>query len=87
MSRCRANKLKLDIDHDEKHFWADEVRLSLAADTPKVLFASTRGLESHTKGYLAAFALAEDGLFVSAQEALHIWQTPTVGSAFIPTRV
>ena len=63
---------------DEKEFWADEVRLSLRSKTPDVLFASTRGLEAHTKGFLAAYELRQDGFFANPSEALRLWQTPTV---------
>lgn len=63
---------------DEKLYWADEVRLSLRADNPSILFASTRGLESGTKGWLAAFALDESGLFANT-ESLCFWRTPTSG--------
>ncbi len=70
----------IPADQDPKKFWADEVRLSTGPDAskPRYMFASTRGLDSQTKGYVAAFALHEDGSLKS-EEAVHIWQTPTSG--------
>lgn len=61
-------------------FWADEVRLSSGPDAsrPRYLYASTRGLNKATKGYLSVFEIDSDGLFVSEQ-ATDIWQTPTSG--------
>lgn len=48
---------------DEAVFWADEVRTSLSdGDTPRWLYASTRGLTEQTKGYVAVFRLDEHGL-------------------------
>lgn len=51
-------------------YWADEVRTSAVPDTkgtsPRWLFASTRGLESDTKGYVALYELDADGLVVGA---------------------
>lgn len=65
---------------DCRDFWADEVRLSTGPDAqhPPYLYASSRGLESHTKGYVAVFPLNPDGSLAS-DEALHIWETPTSG--------
>lgn len=73
----------IPTDKDPKHYWADEVRLSTTdpsnKDTkPNFMYASTRGLQSHTKGYVAVFALNADGTLAS-EEAIHIWQTPTSG--------
>lgn len=73
----------IPTDKDPKHYWADEVRLSTTdpsnKDTkPNFMYASTRGLQSHTKGYIAVFALNADGTLAS-EEAIHIWQTPTSG--------
>jgi carboxy-cis,cis-muconate cyclase len=66
-----------------KLFWADEVRTSFSnGKKPKYMYASTRGLEAETKGYLAAFALTEEGkVDESAGEGglLDMWQTPTSG--------
>lgn len=70
-------------------FWADEVRTS-PGETPTHLLASTRGLEADTKGYVALFALDEQGYVsgLSRTEAvkeegevswLHLWQSPTSG--------
>ncbi len=42
------------------------------------MYASTRGLESHTKGYVAAFPLNADGTLAS-EAAIDIWETPTSG--------
>lgn len=51
------------------------------------MFASTRGLASGTKGWVAVFQLDEDGLVVpqgraekdELGDALCLWQTPTSG--------
>ncbi|CEJ89835.1 hypothetical protein VHEMI05659 [[Torrubiella] hemipterigena] len=61
-------------------FWADEVRLSSGPDAsrPRYLYASTRGLNKATKGYVSVFEIDGEGLFVSEQ-AVDIWQTPTSG--------
>lgn len=49
-------------------FWADEVRTSLSNGTaPKYLYASTRGLKEGRKGYVAVYALTEDGLIDGAE--------------------
>jgi hypothetical protein len=66
---------------DCKLFWADEVRLSPSAD---LLFASTRGLEPQTKGYVAAWALTPSGrLAVPPLDGddtnLHRFETRTSG--------
>lgn len=73
-------------------YWADEVRLScplLSSDGayPQYMFASTRGLASDTKGWVAVFQLDKSGLVVSQGrdatdelgDALCLWQTPTSG--------
>ena len=69
----------LPFDVDEKDYWADEVRLSFmsAASYPRYLYASTRGLEAHTNGHVAAFKLKENG-FIDG-EAIDIYETPTSG--------
>jgi carboxy-cis,cis-muconate cyclase len=65
-------------DEDEKNYWADEVRLSKpASGPPKYLYASTRGLEKETKGYVAVFGLDENGLVQG--EAIEIFETATSG--------
>lgn len=68
---------------DEKMFWADEVRTSLSdGERPKYLYASTRGLKKETMGYVAVFALQEDG-FVDEKQGksglLDMFETPTSG--------
>jgi carboxy-cis,cis-muconate cyclase len=65
-------------DKDEKSYWADEARLSRpASGSPKYLYASTRGLEKETKGYVAVFELDETG---SVQgQAIDIFETATSG--------
>lgn len=66
-------------EEDPKIYWADEVRLSLAnPSSPPYLFASTRGLEYHTKGYVAVFALNPEGTLKDLTP-MDIWQTPTSG--------
>jgi len=47
-------------------FWADEVRLS---PSNRTLFASTRGLEPRTKGWVAAFELHESGAIKSESQS------------------
>ena len=70
----------IPADEDPKKYWADEVRLSTGPDAskPRYMYTSTRGLKADTKGYVAAFALNDDGL-VASESAIHIWQTPTSG--------
>ena len=47
---------------DEGDFWADEVRTSLSdGGNPKYLYASTRGLTSDKRGYVAVYKLNEQG--------------------------
>ncbi|KAG8166155.1 hypothetical protein KVR01_004707 [Diaporthe batatas] len=63
-------------------FWADEVRVSNAHHTtnnnaPRYLYASTRGLEPGTKGYVAAYELDADGGI--AGPAVDIFETRTSG--------
>lgn len=62
-------------------FWADEVRTSelhvfpgLAA-APRWLYASTRGLDGGTKGYVAVYALDETGRMRGPAEALYETRT------------
>ncbi|KAI5203888.1 Muconate cycloisomerase 1 [Aureobasidium subglaciale] len=63
---------------DEKNYWADEVRLSRpVSGPPKYLYASTRGLEKETKGYVAVFALDEQGSV--SGDAIEIYETATSG--------
>ncbi|SCV70993.1 BQ2448_3755 [Microbotryum intermedium] len=61
-------------------FWADEVRLSPSApgSSPSYLYASTRGLERSTLGYVTVFKLLPSGLFAST-DPLAMLQTPTSG--------
>lgn len=61
-------------------FWADEVRYSTGPDKerPGFLYASVRGLERGTKGYVAVYRLKEDGMLES-ERAVDIWETPTSG--------
>lgn len=49
---------------------------SSAFPSPQVLFTTTRGGKSNTRGWLSAFALDEDGLFTSR---VHRFETPTSG--------
>ncbi|KAN0062376.1 hypothetical protein ACQY0O_005258 [Thecaphora frezii] len=79
---------------DETLYWADEVRVSApAADGERpYLYASTRGLASGTRGWIAVFRLDREGRIVppallGAAEAegreegwsLVMWQTPASG--------
>ena len=61
-------------------YWADEVRYSTGPDAakPRYLYASNRGLEAETMGYVAAYRLKEDG-YLESEDAIDIWQTPTSG--------
>jgi carboxy-cis,cis-muconate cyclase len=68
----------IPMDKDPKDYWADEVRLSTRSNTPRYMYASTRGLAAETKGYVAVFELHPDGNVVS-EEAIHILETPTSG--------
>jgi len=64
-------------DKDPKDYWADEVRLSRTSSPPKYLYASTRGLEKETKGYVAVFQLDDKGQIDG--KALDIYATETSG--------
>jgi len=64
-------------DKDPKDYWADEVRLSRTSSPPKYLYASTRGLEKGTKGYVAVFSLDDAGQING--EALDMYETETSG--------
>ncbi|KAF7846003.1 hypothetical protein BT93_L5626 [Corymbia citriodora subsp. variegata] len=65
-------------DKDAKDYWADEVRLSRSRNgSPKYLYASTRGLQAETMGYVAAFRLDDDGRIQG--DALDIFETATSG--------
>lgn len=65
-------------DKDASLYWADEVRLSRPVKgAPKYLYASTRGLDKETKGYVAAFKLTDEGLIDG--EAIEIYETATSG--------
>lgn len=61
-------------------FWADEVRTSRLCGEgrpPRWLYASTRGLEKETKGYVAVYELDKDGGIVGP--AVEIYETRTSG--------
>lgn len=87
-------------DQDEKLYWADEVRTVASSvgqhnHQPDLLVASTRGLQSGTKGYVALFAMTAEGLVDTSHASgrpngnvnhaghphgwLDLWQTPTSG--------
>lgn len=70
----------LPAGKDCKKYWADEVRHSTGPDptSPRYLYASNRGLEADTKGYVAVYKLKDDG-FLESEEPLNIWETPTSG--------
>ncbi|KAG9944157.1 Muconate cycloisomerase 1, partial [Aureobasidium melanogenum] len=73
-----SGKRIIPEDKDEKKYWADEVRLSRpTSGRPNYLYASTRGLEKETKGYVAVFELDEEGLLRG--EAIDIFETATSG--------
>lgn len=61
-------------------FWADEVRLSNTSEdgeSPRYLYASTRGLQPGTRGYVAAYELGEGGDITGP--AVDIFETRTSG--------
>lgn len=63
-------------------YWADEVRTSRmcsadSSSSPRWLYASTRGLEKGTKGYVAAYELDEEGNMRGP--AISIYETRTSG--------
>ena len=65
-------------DKNPADYWADEVRLSRPnKGAPKYLYASTRGLDKETTGYVAVFALDEQGLIQGI--AIDIFKTATSG--------
>lgn len=70
----------LPEDKDAAKYWADEVRLATGPEQsrPQYLFASTRGLEPQTKGYVSVFELNHDGT-LKETVAVDIWETPTSG--------
>jgi carboxy-cis,cis-muconate cyclase len=89
---CDPTGVKLKHEHgvkiipaekNETNYWADEVRTSFSnGDSPKYLYASTRGLENGTKGYVAVFALTEDGMIngkLGDNGLLDMFETPTSG--------
>ena len=70
----------IPTDKDAKDFWADEVRLSrtfMDGDSPRYLYASNRGLEPDTMGYVAVFKLDKHGKI--DPEPLDIYETATCG--------
>lgn len=73
--RCEAYIVTLSLDDDCGRYWADEVRLSPSG---RYLYASTRGLEASTRGWLAVFEMDEAGLLPS-DEPVAMWETPTSG--------
>ncbi|ROV98953.1 hypothetical protein VSDG_03699 [Cytospora chrysosperma] len=65
---------------DVKDFWADEVRVSKNSgpgQPPRYMYASARGMQPETKGYVAAYELNEDGSIVGP--AIEIFETSTSG--------
>jgi carboxy-cis,cis-muconate cyclase len=85
----KQNVRIIPTDLSPKLFWADEVRTS-PGQNPTHLFASTRGLEADTKGYVALFALDDGGYIKGLSQTLNveeegevawldIWQSPTSG--------
>lgn len=66
-------------DKDPTNYWADEVRLSTQNGTePSYLYASTRGLTSETKGYVAVFKMLPSGQFAD-EKPIDIFETATSG--------
>ena len=85
----QAGKILPD-GYDAQDFWADEVRLSPAANGsyPEYLIASTRALKPETEGYVSIYKLDSSGLIDSPNasnadftgcEPLDTFQTPTSG--------
>lgn len=61
------------------HFRGDTLLLTPSTPyhpTPLTIFATTRGSNTATKGYLSAFSLDSDGLFADKEE---YYETPTSG--------
>ena len=73
----------MPLGADVKDFWADEVRTSFSDGArPRWLYASTRGLDKGTKGYVSAWRLTDDGRIDGEGEQgglVSMWQTPTSG--------
>ena len=58
-------------------FWADEVRVSRLQGVPRYVYASTRGLEAGTKGWVVVWTVDEEGMIEG--DAADRWETPTSG--------
>lgn len=72
----------LPRDTEAKNFWADEVRVSKIGERPRYVYASTRGLEQKTRGWVTVWGIDERGMVVEGKEAggcLDRWETPTSG--------
>lgn len=66
-------------DKDPKDYWADEVRLSTQnGSEPRFLYASTRGLESTTRGYVAVFKILPSGE-IADDKPVDMFETATSG--------
>mgnify|MGYP001590328491 FL=1 len=63
------------VDKSPKLFWADEVRVS---PSKQYLYASTRGLDTAERGWVAVFGLLSSGL-IASETPLALWETPTCG--------
>ncbi|KAG6856857.1 hypothetical protein H0H87_012674 [Tephrocybe sp. NHM501043] len=67
---------------DPHIFRGDTLLLSPSTSShpaPLALFATTRGAETITRGWLSTFRLDEEGMFVSDTEGDEYWETPTSG--------
>ncbi|KAL0958781.1 hypothetical protein HGRIS_014102 [Hohenbuehelia grisea] len=82
---------KLRTTEYDGHFRGDTLRLSPSTQdhpAPRYLFATTRGASPETKGWLAAFALGDNGHILgpqydddssNAELGAERWETPTSG--------
>lgn len=68
---------------DVGKYWADEVRTSLSdGERPKWMYASTRGLDKGTNGYVAVYAIDAEGYVDEGKGKKGLcamWETPTSG--------
>lgn len=69
-----ADRLRTDIEDRRTTFRGDTLRLS---QDKKWLYATTRGSSRQIRGWLAVFAVQEDGSLASQPTAR--WETPTSG--------
>lgn len=72
----------LPSEKEVEDFWADEVRVGKAGERPRHVYASTRGLQQKTRGWVTVWSLDENGMVVEGKGlggCLDRWETPTSG--------